>query len=400
MDSADSGIKTPDNNPGPDNSTDQSAAVKVNPQVEPDTAIEKTISRAVIIPCVDQIVKRPKGYKVQPDVLVIQISHAKRQWNLSPNVVDVELVPVIEKLVHKAHQESNVISVESMPLPLIERGSSVHPRSEAQEEELKGDDSYLENNVEQALSHYRQAHSLNQKEPMYEFKVAASLKRINRFFECRKTIDSILINIDERISQADEHERLGKEYRDLHQQYDLAIEEISEAIKLDPSKSTYWTTRCDTRVKMAKDLPALSNERFEICDMGVRDAEEALKLNSEDAQTWNLKGCCHVWRNQKSAASQAFCKAIQLDPRVSILWANRGYTLMMDPLPVGGPPVGALQDIDKALEIDKKDVWAWEVRAIYWTKKGNKEEAKKAYGRAAELDPTNEEYMRLANVVS
>eukprot|EP01056_Protomagalhaensia_sp_Gyna25_P003162 Protomagalhaensia_sp_Gyna_25__3161@NODE_2890_length_832_cov_227_187894_g2415_i0_p1_GENE_NODE_2890_length_832_cov_227_187894_g2415_i0NODE_2890_length_832_cov_227_187894_g2415_i0_p1_ORF_typecomplete_len164_score33_23ANAPC3/PF12895_7/0_014Cohesin_load/PF10345_9/0_04TPR_19/PF14559_6/0_15HMD/PF03201_16/0_19_NODE_2890_length_832_cov_227_187894_g2415_i0271762 len=98
----------------------------------------------------------------------------------------------------------NVVEIELCPHPSVERGSSTDLRSEAQQEDLKGDYCYLENNVEQALSHYRQAQYLNQKEPMYEFKIAASLKRISRLSESRKIIEKVLAEIDKDMKKADE----------------------------------------------------------------------------------------------------------------------------------------------------------------------------------------------------
>eukprot|EP01057_Protomagalhaensia_wolfi_P000825 Protomagalhaensia_wolfi_Nauph_80__824@NODE_1477_length_1511_cov_263_818614_g1143_i0_p1_GENE_NODE_1477_length_1511_cov_263_818614_g1143_i0NODE_1477_length_1511_cov_263_818614_g1143_i0_p1_ORF_typecomplete_len137_score24_24TPR_11/PF13414_6/0_049TPR_11/PF13414_6/0_06TPR_11/PF13414_6/62TPR_11/PF13414_6/0_0051TPR_9/PF13371_6/0_014TPR_9/PF13371_6/17TPR_9/PF13371_6/0_00059TPR_15/PF13429_6/8_8e05TPR_15/PF13429_6/0_00056TPR_16/PF13432_6/0_0072TPR_16/PF13432_6/1_1e02TPR_16/PF13432_6/0_0029TPR_14/PF13428_6/ len=133
-----------------------------------------------------------------------------------------------------------------------------------------------------------------------------------------------------------------------------------------------------------------------MCDIGIRDAEEALKLNPDNAATWNRKGCLHAWRNEKNLAFQTRCEAIRLNPTEAVYWANRGHTMLKDPLPPSGPPESALRDIEKALELNDKCAWHWECKGIYWAKKGNREEAGKAYGRASELEPNNAEYKRLA----
>eukprot|EP01056_Protomagalhaensia_sp_Gyna25_P001811 Protomagalhaensia_sp_Gyna_25__1810@NODE_1956_length_1385_cov_74_372957_g1610_i0_p1_GENE_NODE_1956_length_1385_cov_74_372957_g1610_i0NODE_1956_length_1385_cov_74_372957_g1610_i0_p1_ORF_typecomplete_len235_score52_73TPR_11/PF13414_6/0_0072TPR_11/PF13414_6/0_061TPR_11/PF13414_6/0_00021TPR_11/PF13414_6/3_2TPR_11/PF13414_6/0_13TPR_16/PF13432_6/1_6TPR_16/PF13432_6/9_2e07TPR_16/PF13432_6/0_44TPR_16/PF13432_6/0_0013TPR_9/PF13371_6/22TPR_9/PF13371_6/2_4e06TPR_9/PF13371_6/0_003TPR_15/PF13429_6/4_6TPR_15/P len=230
---------------------------------------------------------------------------------------------------------------------------------------------------------------------MYEFKIAASLKRISRLSESRKIIEKVLGEIDKDIKKADEHEKRGKEYQNQYDQYDVAIEELTKAIKLDSSSYSHWAARCDLRTSMAGSFPALSDERFHMCDLGIRDAEAALTLNPKDADTWNNKGCCHFWRDQKTAAFRAYSEAIQVNPHNTVFWANRGHALMMEPLPASGPSPSALRDIDKSLEINNKNAYAWKLRGDYWSKKANKKEAKKAYGRAITLDPTNEYYKRL-----
>eukprot|EP01056_Protomagalhaensia_sp_Gyna25_P000269 Protomagalhaensia_sp_Gyna_25__268@NODE_1127_length_2162_cov_107_679228_g895_i0_p2_GENE_NODE_1127_length_2162_cov_107_679228_g895_i0NODE_1127_length_2162_cov_107_679228_g895_i0_p2_ORF_typecomplete_len108_score31_91DUF1140/PF06600_11/0_019Baculo_helicase/PF04735_12/0_044DUF4315/PF14193_6/0_21_NODE_1127_length_2162_cov_107_679228_g895_i09851308 len=57
---------------------------------------------------------------------------------------------------------------------------------------------------------------------MYEFKIAASLKRISRLSESRKIIEKVLAEIDKDMKKADEHEKRALEYRDQFQEFELA----------------------------------------------------------------------------------------------------------------------------------------------------------------------------------
>eukprot|EP01057_Protomagalhaensia_wolfi_P001917 Protomagalhaensia_wolfi_Nauph_80__1916@NODE_2201_length_1172_cov_6_620477_g1720_i0_p1_GENE_NODE_2201_length_1172_cov_6_620477_g1720_i0NODE_2201_length_1172_cov_6_620477_g1720_i0_p1_ORF_typecomplete_len183_score26_43TPR_11/PF13414_6/0_003TPR_11/PF13414_6/0_16TPR_11/PF13414_6/0_00026TPR_11/PF13414_6/11TPR_11/PF13414_6/1_2TPR_16/PF13432_6/0_24TPR_16/PF13432_6/1_6e06TPR_16/PF13432_6/7_2TPR_16/PF13432_6/0_0017TPR_9/PF13371_6/4_8TPR_9/PF13371_6/4_2e05TPR_9/PF13371_6/0_092TPR_1/PF00515_28/0_34TPR_1/PF0 len=166
---------------------------------------------------------------------------------------------------------------------------------------------------------------------------------------------------------------------------DLAIDEFSKALDLDPGEASYWSGRCAARVQIANELPALSTERSLMSALGIKDAERALKLNPLDAETWNLKGCCYSYQGDKRAAIQTRSEAIRLSPLHSEYWANRGLAQLMDPLPKG-PPHSALKDIDKGIEINDKCPIAWKARGDYFTKKQAFSEASEAYRRAAELE--------------
>eukprot|EP01057_Protomagalhaensia_wolfi_P004459 Protomagalhaensia_wolfi_Nauph_80__4458@NODE_456_length_2486_cov_15_266040_g342_i0_p1_GENE_NODE_456_length_2486_cov_15_266040_g342_i0NODE_456_length_2486_cov_15_266040_g342_i0_p1_ORF_typecomplete_len385_score39_91TPR_11/PF13414_6/0_0017TPR_11/PF13414_6/5_8e08TPR_11/PF13414_6/41TPR_11/PF13414_6/0_00016TPR_11/PF13414_6/24TPR_11/PF13414_6/18TPR_16/PF13432_6/0_061TPR_16/PF13432_6/0_00013TPR_16/PF13432_6/9_5e05TPR_16/PF13432_6/0_03TPR_16/PF13432_6/0_00075TPR_19/PF14559_6/0_00047TPR_19/PF14559_6/0_0001 len=343
--------------------------------------------------------KRRKRCRSLKDVSEFRTSHIKRRLTVAENVISIELRSCNRR--RGTHQESTAVSVESIPLPMIERGSSTfcewflkteepaYPKTEAQREDQEGDECYSQNRVKQALSHYRRAHALDPKEPIYALKMAASLKKNNRAFESRQTMRKISTELNKEIRKANQHQKLGKSYLTQLKQYGLAIEEFSKAIELDPSNPSYWAGRCDAYLRSALRLPASSEERTRMYDLGILDAVEALKLDPKDTSTWNRKGCCHSGRNQKSAAVQAFSEAVRLSPNDAVLWVNRADTLMMDPLPASGPPTSALQDINQALKIDSHLGFAWRAKGDYWTQKGNKEAAKRAYRRALKWQSMN-----------
>eukprot|EP01057_Protomagalhaensia_wolfi_P000223 Protomagalhaensia_wolfi_Nauph_80__222@NODE_1121_length_1718_cov_582_818344_g439_i1_p1_GENE_NODE_1121_length_1718_cov_582_818344_g439_i1NODE_1121_length_1718_cov_582_818344_g439_i1_p1_ORF_typecomplete_len426_score66_90TPR_2/PF07719_17/0_021TPR_2/PF07719_17/0_016TPR_2/PF07719_17/2_1e05TPR_2/PF07719_17/2_8e02TPR_2/PF07719_17/0_00016TPR_16/PF13432_6/1_4TPR_16/PF13432_6/0_087TPR_16/PF13432_6/3_1e06TPR_16/PF13432_6/1_9e05TPR_11/PF13414_6/0_86TPR_11/PF13414_6/0_00011TPR_11/PF13414_6/20TPR_11/PF13414_6/ len=365
-------------------------------------------------------VNQQKTLRIRADCLALEISGTKRGLAVKRNVLEIEVCPLqstekgtsvlIESTERGSLKSSKYVACEAgqtevLPLPpliergvspsfesLEEKGTSMVLRSQAHEEELKGDACYSENNTEQALSHYRQAQSLNESEPMFEFKVIASLMKLHRLFEIRQIIDKILDGIDDMIDTANNHVERAKEFQNALKQYDLAIDEYSRAIDLDSSEASYWAGRCKARLAKASSLPMQFGERAQICALGLLDAEAALRLNSEDANIWHLKACCHMRLKKKTAAIEAWSRAIQLNPCDASYFTNRAAAQLMRPLPFDGPPMSAQSDLDQALKLNFKHAHAWSVRGDYWTDKGNKKEATQAYERAAQLEPANDLY--------
>jgi tetratricopeptide (TPR) repeat protein/predicted amidohydrolase len=85
-------------------------------------------------------------------------------------------------------------------------------------------------------------------------------------------------------------------------------------------------------------------------------------------------------------AIRCFDKAIELKPRDSLAWNNKGVAL--DCL---GKYEEAIRCYDKALEIDPKDSDAWNNKGVALGNLGKYEEAIRCYDKAIELNPTYED---------
>ncbi len=116
--------------------------------------------------------------------------------------------------------------------------------------------------------------------------------------------------------------------------YDEAIEEYTEAIRLDPQYAL-----------------AYHNRGFAYDDLGqleraIQDYDEAIRLNPQWAEAYNNRGWTYEEMGQYELAIEDYTEAIRLNPQYALAYANRAgaYTLLdMDSM--------AEQDFNRAVEL-------------------------------------------------
>ncbi len=62
-------------------------------------------------------------------------------------------------------------------------------------------------------------------------------------------------------------------------------------------------------------------------DAAIHAFNETIKLNSQDAYAWHLKGDALDKQGKHDDAMQAYNEAIKLDPKNAYTWNNKGYSL-------------------------------------------------------------------------
>jgi Flp pilus assembly protein TadD len=161
----------------------------------------------------------------------------------------------------------------------------------------------------------------------------------------------------------------GNGYLQL-QQYEKAIEDCTEAIKLGPKLAMAWNNRGNGYLQL---------QQYE---KAIEDWSEAIKLDSKLALAWSLRGFAY-FRLHKYEKSIADCsEAIKLDPKLVQAWFFRGraYDELHD-------YEKALADCTKAVEVDSKDAWAHCHLGLTLTHMGRLDDALVEYREAIKLKP-------------
>ena len=160
-------------------------------------------------------------------------------------------------------------------------------------------------------------------------------------------------------------------------QYDRAIRDLDEAIRLDPGHVPAWHNRGAAYYNKGD------------YDQAIRDFDEVIRLADEElrrhpyyVETWNKRGNAYLEKGQYDQAIRDYDEAIRLDPGHVHAWNNRGLAYSKK-----GQYERAIRDYDEALRLDPGYVLAWDNRGIAYSNKGQYERAIRDFNEAIRLDP-------------
>ena len=94
-------------------------------------------------------------------------------------------------------------------------------------------------------------------------------------------------------------------------QYDRAIQDYDQAIKLNPNYVKAFNNR------------GLSYDNKGQHDRAIQDYDQAIKLNPNDADAFYNRGLSHAHKGQYDRAIQDYDQAIKLDPNNAFALGNR-----------------------------------------------------------------------------
>ena len=100
----------------------------------------------------------------------------------------------------------------------------------------------------------------------------------------------------------------------LKGQHDRAIQDLDQAIKLNPSYAIAFHSR------------GLAYHAKGQHDRAIQDYDEAIKLNPSDAIAFNNRGFAYYEKGQHDRAIQDLDEAIKLNPNWAFAYGNRGLT--------------------------------------------------------------------------
>lgn len=118
----------------------------------------------------------------------------------------------------------------------------------------------------------------------------------------------------------------------------------------------------------------------------IQAYDKAIKLDPDDAVTWNDKGCALLDLSRHEEALQAFDEVIESNPQNTLAWFGKASVL--DKL---GKHEEALQACDKLVELDPQDASAWYGKGYVLNNLGRYEEALQACDKLIELDPQSDD---------
>ena len=102
----------------------------------------------------------------------------------------------------------------------------------------------------------------------------------------------------------------------LKGEFEQAIYDFTEAIRLDPSKSDYYQKRGMLYAHIGQNEHA------------IEDSTEAIRLNSDDAIAYRTRGMIYVKSDQNENAIKDLNMAIELDENDYLAYMSRGMAYM------------------------------------------------------------------------
>ncbi len=154
------------------------------------------------------------------------------------------------------------------------------------------------------------------------------------------------------------------------QEYEAAIANYDEVLKLKPDCHLAWNSRGDSLDNLGKYEEAIASY------------DQAVEIQSDDYLTWNNRGISldNLGRYEEAIAS--YDQAIQIQPDKHQAWYNRGISLKDL-----GRYEQAISSFDQAIQIQPDKHQTWYHRGISLDNLGRYEEAIASYDQAVQIQP-------------
>ncbi len=172
------------------------------------------------------------------------------------------------------------------------------------------------------------------------------------------------------------------------EQYDRAIEDFSQAIRLKPDYVEAYKSRAaayrqthqydraiqdyDYAIRLSPNDADLYSDRGTVYgikrqyDRAIQDYDYAIRLSPNDADLYNDRGTFYGMKGKYDRAIEDFNQALSLNPNESMAWANRGFVYLKK---------GTLRDLDQAIA-DSEQALRLDPNLTYV--RGNLDEARRA----------------------
>ena len=155
-----------------------------------------------------------------------------------------------------------------------------------------------------------------------------------------------------------------------NKEYDRAIADYDEAIRLDPGYARAFSNR------------GWAYLRKRDYDRVIADCDEALRLNPKLAPALAIRGSAYREKGDYDRAIRDISQAIGIEPRASWAFRDRGIAYREQ-----GDYDHAFADFDQAIRIDPKFADAFVNRGYIWNDKKNYDRAIADYDLAIQADP-------------
>jgi tetratricopeptide (TPR) repeat protein len=152
--------------------------------------------------------------------------------------------------------------------------------------------------------------------------------------------------------------------------YDRAIQDYTQAIKLDPAGVVGYLDR---------GIAYFAKNDY---DRAIADFTQAIKLDPANATTFYNRGTVYTNKGEDDLAIQDYVQAIKLRPDYADAFFNRAISYDSK-----GDSDRAIQDFTQAITLDPKNVEAFHRRGLDYFGKGDYGRAIADYSQAIALDP-------------
>jgi len=165
--------------------------------------------------------------------------------------------------------------------------------------------------------------------------------------------------------------------------YEQAINDFTKAIKLEPKNAVNYRER--GRVYSYKKDYGKS----------ITDYNQAIRLYPNDAKAYFGRGVIHNYKGDSNKAIEDFNQAIQMDPNNALAYAERGYAYYNN-----GYDGEAIEDYSQAIRLEPNYALAYASRALIYYKNGYFDNAIEDYSQLIRLNPNKEFYSLRGDVYS
>jgi tetratricopeptide (TPR) repeat protein len=154
--------------------------------------------------------------------------------------------------------------------------------------------------------------------------------------------------------------------------YNSALEDASTAIKLSPALASAYHNRA-----------RLYNDMGEY-DKAISDYTQAIRLDPNDASAYNGRGVTYSDKKDYDKAIADYTQAIRLDPNFALAYYNRGRAYGNK-----GDYDRAIADYTQAIRLDPNYAFAYHNRGVAYINKGDYDRAIADYTQAIKIDPND-----------
>ena len=158
----------------------------------------------------------------------------------------------------------------------------------------------------------------------------------------------------------------------IQQQYEAALADYDEAIRLDPNKAHYYSQRASLNQKL---------KRFEAA---LADYNTFIRLKPNDAEHYYERGCTKQQLEQYEAALADYDKAIRLDPNKAHYYSQRASTHVQLK-----QYEAAFVNYDKAIQLNPEEADFYRQRMSLNTELKRFEDVIADYDELIRLNPDN-----------
>jgi tetratricopeptide (TPR) repeat protein len=152
--------------------------------------------------------------------------------------------------------------------------------------------------------------------------------------------------------------------------YDKAIADFSQAIRLDPDNKNAWRERGRGYADKGD------------YDKAIADCNQAIRLDPEGALAYNSRGLAYYHKKDYDRAMADYNQAIRLDPEDAAAYSNRGLAYI-DKKDYDR----AIADCSQAIRLDPEGALAYNNRGVAYKDKGDYVRARADYEQALRIDP-------------
>ena len=156
------------------------------------------------------------------------------------------------------------------------------------------------------------------------------------------------------------------------EQFNRAIEDYDQAIRLDPKYLWSWVNRAEAWYRKGEAARALA------------DLEEAARLDPNNSRVYSVRASTWWLAGDLDRALADYGEAIRLEPNFSVFYNNRALVWRDK-----GDYDKAIADYDEAIRRDPADVRAYANRGEIWRLKGDLDRALADQDKQVRISPRN-----------